>query len=168
MWYLKNCQNQTSCLSLVMVEWQTIYCCLLCPSAGKDLYIGTAVQKAYLEVTEEGSEGAVGSGRLWRKRRQKGLHVLSPADWTHLLFLSGLIALTRTLVLYPQVMADHPFFFVIRERRTGVCHVMYVCDPVYQDFLTVFAGFFAGSILFMGRVTTPDVIDATGHDFDSL
>lgn len=31
---------------------------------GKDLYIGKAVQKAYLEVTEEGAEGAVGSGRL--------------------------------------------------------------------------------------------------------
>ncbi|XP_003976318.1 neuroserpin [Takifugu rubripes] len=84
--------------------------------AGKDLYIGKAVQKAYLEVTEEGLEGAVGS---------------------------GLVALTRTLVLYPQVMADHPFFFVIRDRRTG-------------------------SILFMGRVMTPDVIDATGPDFDSL
>lgn len=31
---------------------------------GKDLYIEKAVQKAYLEVTEEGAEGAVGSGRL--------------------------------------------------------------------------------------------------------
>lgn len=30
---------------------------------GKDLFIGKAVQKAYLEVTEEGAEGAVGSGR---------------------------------------------------------------------------------------------------------
>lgn len=30
---------------------------------GKDLYIGKAVQKAYLEVTEEGAEGSVGSGR---------------------------------------------------------------------------------------------------------
>lgn len=29
----------------------------------KDLYIGKAVQKAYLEVTEEGAEGAVGSGK---------------------------------------------------------------------------------------------------------
>lgn len=74
-------------------------------------------------------------------------------------------------MLYPQVMADHPFFFVIRDRRAGVCHVTYACDPVYQDFLTCFCGVgggFAGSILFMGRVMTPDVIDATGHDFDSL
>ncbi|XP_044210286.1 neuroserpin [Thunnus albacares] len=83
---------------------------------GKDLYIGKAVQKAYLEVTEEGAEGAVGS---------------------------GMIALTRTLVLYPQVMADHPFFFVIRNRRTG-------------------------SILFMGRVMTPEVIEPNDHDFDSM
>ncbi|XP_013766669.1 neuroserpin isoform X2 [Pundamilia nyererei] len=82
----------------------------------EDLYIGKAVQKAYLEVTEEGAEGAVGS---------------------------GMIALTRTLVLYPQVMADHPFFFIIRNRRTG-------------------------SILFMGRVMTPEIIDPNDHDFDSM
>ncbi|XP_061781776.1 neuroserpin [Nerophis lumbriciformis] len=83
---------------------------------GKELYIGRAVQKAYLEVTEEGAEGAVGS---------------------------GMIALTRNLVLYPQVMADHPFFFVIRNRR-------------------------AGSILFMGRVMTPEVIEPNDHDFDFM
>ncbi|XP_049581458.1 neuroserpin [Syngnathus scovelli] len=82
----------------------------------KELYIGRAVQKAYLEVTEEGAEGAVGS---------------------------GIIAQTRTLVLYPQVMADHPFFFIIRNRRTG-------------------------SILFMGRVLTPEVIEPNDHDFDSM
>lgn len=41
-------------------------------------------------------------------------------------FLSGMIALTRTLVLYPQVMADHPFFFVIRHRRTGTCVSLHV------------------------------------------
>uniref|UniRef100_A0A3Q3VZW0 Serpin domain-containing protein n=1 Tax=Mola mola TaxID=94237 RepID=A0A3Q3VZW0_MOLML len=83
---------------------------------GKDLFIGKAVQRAYLEVTEEGTEAAVGS---------------------------GMIALTRTLVLYPQVMADHPFFFVIRNRRTG-------------------------SILFMGRVMTPEVIESNDHDFDLM
>lgn len=38
----------------------------VCVSDGKDLYIGKAVQKAYLEVTEEGAEGAVGSGTLDR------------------------------------------------------------------------------------------------------
>lgn len=82
---------------------------------GKDLYVSKAVQKAYLEVTEEGAEGAVGS---------------------------GMMALTRTLVLYPQVMADHPFFFVIRNQRTG-------------------------SILFMGRVMTPEVVEPI-EDFDSV
>ncbi|KAG7470955.1 hypothetical protein MATL_G00119390 [Megalops atlanticus] len=83
---------------------------------GKDLFVGKAVQKAYLEVTEEGAEGAAGS---------------------------GMIALTRTLVLYPQVMADHPFFFLIRNRKTG-------------------------SILFMGRVMNPEVIDSNDHDFDAV
>ena len=43
-------------------------CCFVCVCVyltdGKDLYIGKAVQKAYLEVTEEGAEGAVGSGRF--------------------------------------------------------------------------------------------------------
>lgn len=82
---------------------------------GKDLFVSKAVQKAYLEVTEEGAEGAAGS---------------------------GMIALTRTLVLYPQVMADHPFFFVIRNQRTG-------------------------SILFMGRVMTPEVVEPI-EDFDSI
>lgn len=36
----------------------------VCVIDGKDLYIEKAVQKAYLEVTEEGAEGAVGSGML--------------------------------------------------------------------------------------------------------
>ncbi|KAK7882865.1 hypothetical protein WMY93_029039 [Mugilogobius chulae] len=81
---------------------------------GRDLYVSKAVQKAYLEVTEEGAEGAAGS---------------------------GMIALTRTLVLYPQVMADHPFFFVIRNKQTG-------------------------SILFMGRVMTPEVVEPI-EDFES-
>ncbi|XP_020793375.1 neuroserpin [Boleophthalmus pectinirostris] len=82
---------------------------------GREFYISKAVQKAYLEVTEEGAEGAAGS---------------------------GMIALTRTLVLYPQVMADHPFFFVIRNKQTG-------------------------SILFMGRVMTPEVVEPI-EDFDSI
>ncbi|KAA0715226.1 Neuroserpin Peptidase inhibitor 12 [Triplophysa tibetana] len=81
---------------------------------GQNLFIGKVVQKACLEVTEEGAEGAAGS---------------------------GMIALTRTLVLYPQVMADHPFFFIIRNRKTG-------------------------SILFMGRVMTPEVIEPFDDNFD--
>ncbi|CAM9344960.1 unnamed protein product, partial [Lampetra planeri] len=66
----------------------------------RDLYVGKAVQKAYLEVTEEGAEGAVGSGgqNLHHLRVQlidSGLKLRSP-------LFSGMIALTRTLVLYPQ------------------------------------------------------------------
>ncbi|MBN3274942.1 NEUS protein, partial [Polyodon spathula] len=68
---------------------------------GKDLFIGKAVQKAYLEVTEEGAEAAAAS---------------------------GMIALTRTLILYPQVMADHPFLFIIRNRKTGERH----CNFCFQ------------------------------------
>ncbi|KAL4646985.1 neuroserpin isoform X1 [Arapaima gigas] len=83
---------------------------------GMELFINKAVQKAYLEVTEEGAEGAAGS---------------------------GMIALTRTLVLYPQVMADHPFFFVVRSRKTG-------------------------SILFMGRVMNPEVVEYNDHDFEVM
>jgi len=36
------------------------------PTEGQDLFIGKAVQKAYLEVTEEGAEGAAGSGDINR------------------------------------------------------------------------------------------------------
>ncbi|KAM8853762.1 LOW QUALITY PROTEIN: neuroserpin [Synchiropus picturatus] len=85
-------------------------------TGAEDLYISGAVQKAYLEVTEEGAEGASGS---------------------------GMIATSRNLVLYPQVMADHPFFFIIRSRRTG-------------------------SVLFMGRVLTPEVMETSDHDLDSM
>ncbi|XP_029111043.1 neuroserpin isoform X1 [Scleropages formosus] len=81
----------------------------------KELFVSKAVQKAYLEVTEEGAEGAVGS---------------------------GMIALTRTLVLYPQVMADHPFFFVIRSRKSG-------------------------SVLFMGRVMNPEVVEYSDPEFEA-
>lgn len=53
----------------------------------------------------------------------------------------GMIALTRTLVLYPQVMADHPFFFIIRNRRTGVCYTVRLSVPlpliIYSMYLTL-------------------------------
>ncbi len=58
----------------------------VCVTDGKDLYIGKAVQKAYLEVTEEGAEGAVGSGRL------------------HLLFL---IFLINNRSLQPDIYGTH-------------------------------------------------------------
>ncbi|XP_065113936.1 neuroserpin [Paramisgurnus dabryanus] len=101
---IRNIFTKDADLSAMMAEMEE----------GQDLFIGKAVQKAYLEVTEEGAEGAAGS---------------------------GMIALTRTLVLYPQVMADHPFFFIIRNRKTG-------------------------SILFMGRVMTPEVIEPFDNNFE--
>ncbi|KAF7242638.1 Neuroserpin [Varanus komodoensis] len=58
----------------------------------KELYLSKAVHKSVLEVNEEGSEAAAAS---------------------------GMIAISRMAVLYPQVIVDHPFFFVIRNRRTG-------------------------------------------------
>jgi len=30
-----------------------------------------------------------------------------------------MIAISRMAVLYPQVIVDHPFFFLVRNRRTG-------------------------------------------------
>ncbi|KAM9801344.1 neuroserpin [Neosynchiropus ocellatus] len=104
----------------------------------KDLHISRAVQKAYLEVTEEGAEGAAGS---------------------------GMITITRNLVLYPQVMADHPFFFIIRSRRTGSVSKQRFC---YLNVTSEVAVLFPGSILFMGRVLTPEVIEPADHDFDSM
>lgn len=32
---------------------------------------------------------------------------------------AGMIAISRMAVLYPQVIVDHPFFFLIRNRRAG-------------------------------------------------
>lgn len=34
-----------------------------------------------------------------------------------------MIAISRMAILYPQVIVDHPFFFVVRNRRTGKLHL---------------------------------------------
>lgn len=47
-------------------------------------------------------------------------------SWWDLFSSTGMIALTRTMVLYPQVMADHPFFFIIRNRKTGIMYLQSV------------------------------------------
>ncbi|OXB62279.1 hypothetical protein ASZ78_012327, partial [Callipepla squamata] len=65
---------------------------LLSITNDKELYLAKALHKAFLEVNEEGSEAAAAS---------------------------GMIAISRMAVLYPQVIVDHPFFFLIRNRRTG-------------------------------------------------
>ncbi|XP_067392759.1 neuroserpin [Emydura macquarii macquarii] len=85
-------------------------------SDNKELYLAKAIHKSFLEVNEEGSEAAVAS---------------------------GMIAISRMAVLYPQVIVDHPFFFLVRNRRTG-------------------------TILFMGRVMHPEAMNTSGHDFEEL
>lgn len=65
-------------------------------SDNKDLFLSKAIHKSFIEVNEEGSEAAAAS---------------------------GMIAISRMAVLYPQVIVDHPFFFLIRNRRTGECVV---------------------------------------------
>ncbi|XP_004598663.2 neuroserpin [Ochotona princeps] len=85
-------------------------------SEKEDLFLSTAIHKSFIEVNEEGSEAAAAS---------------------------GMVAISRMAVLYPQVIVDHPFFFLIRNRR-------------------------AGTILFMGRVMHPDTMNTSGHDFEEL
>ncbi|XP_067898286.1 neuroserpin [Heterodontus francisci] len=82
----------------------------------KDLHISKAIHSSFIEVNEEGSEAAAAS---------------------------EMIAVSRMMVLNPQVIADHPFIFLIRNRRTG-------------------------TILFMGRVMHPEDIIPNGHDFEAL
>ncbi|XP_052036308.1 neuroserpin [Apodemus sylvaticus] len=85
-------------------------------SDNKELFLSKAVHKSFIEVNEEGSEAAVAS---------------------------GMIAISRMAVLYPQVIVDHPFFFLIKNRKTG-------------------------TILFMGRVMHPETMNTSGHDFEEL
>ncbi|XP_028642605.1 neuroserpin isoform X1 [Grammomys surdaster] len=80
------------------------------------LFLSRAVHKSFIEVNEEGSEAAAAS---------------------------GMIAISRMAVLYPQVIVDHPFFFLIKNRKTG-------------------------TILFMGRVMHPETMNTSGHDFEEL
>ncbi|XP_010020016.1 PREDICTED: neuroserpin-like [Nestor notabilis] len=85
-------------------------------SDNKELYLAKAFHKAFLEVNEEGSEAAAAS---------------------------GMIAISRMAVLYPQVIVDHPFFFLVRNRRTG-------------------------TVFFMGRVMHPEAMNTSGRDFEKL
>lgn len=85
-------------------------------SDGKELFLSKVVHKSFIEVNEEGSEAAAAS---------------------------GMIAISRMAVLYPQVIVDHPFLFLIRNRK-------------------------AGTILFMGRVMHPETMNTSGHDFEEL
>lgn len=82
----------------------------------KELFLSKAVHKSFIEVNEEGSEAAA---------------------------TSGMIAISRMAVLFPQVIVDHPFLFLIKNRKTG-------------------------TILFMGRVMHPETMNTSGHDFEEL
>ncbi|XP_059802732.1 neuroserpin [Hypanus sabinus] len=81
----------------------------------KELYISKAIHSSYIEVNEEGSEAAAAS---------------------------EMVAVSRMLTLNPQVIVDHPFFFLIRNKKTG-------------------------TILFMGRVMHPEDINPNGCDFEA-
>ncbi|KAJ1070739.1 hypothetical protein K5549_003718 [Capra hircus] len=85
----------------------------------KEIFLSKAIHKCFIEVNEEGSEAAAASGAK---------HAIQNF---------------KMAVLYPQVIVDHPFFFLIRNRRTG-------------------------TILFMGRVMHPETMNASGHDFEEL
>ncbi|XP_072110683.1 neuroserpin [Mobula birostris] len=88
----------------------------LSPMTGKkELYISKAIHSSYIEVNEEGSEAAAAS---------------------------EMVAVSRMLTLNPQVIVDHPFFFLIRNKKTG-------------------------TILFMGRVMHPEDINPNGCDFEA-
>lgn len=53
-----------------MYACRLLKCERVCLPDGEELHIGTAVQKAYLEVSEEGSEGAAASGRRSQANRR--------------------------------------------------------------------------------------------------
>ncbi|XP_028723021.1 neuroserpin [Peromyscus leucopus] len=89
---------------------------LIAMSDKKELFLSKIVHKSFIEVNEEGSEAAAAS---------------------------GMIAISRMAVLYPQVIVDHPFLFLIKIRKTG-------------------------RILFMGRVMHPETMNTSGHDFEEL
>ncbi|KAL8187982.1 UNVERIFIED_CONTAM: Neuroserpin [Gekko kuhli] len=99
----------------------------------KEVYLSKAIHKAFLEVNEEGSEAAAASGI----QHLKIVYRYYRPDW------HGMIAISRMAVLYPQVIVDHPFFFVVRNRRTG-------------------------TIFFIGRVMHPEAMNASAHDFEEL
>ncbi|MBF0368659.1 MAG: hypothetical protein HQL52_04300 [Magnetococcales bacterium] len=77
-------------------------------SGNRELYLSEVIQKTFLEVNEKGTEAAAA---------------------TAMLILAGCLPEEAPPPI-PQFRADHPFLFLIRERRYG-------------------------QILFMGRVADP-------------
>jgi serpin B len=60
---------------------------------GKDLYVSAVIQKAFVEVNEEGTEAAAATGA---------------------------IMMTRMAMISPQFRLNRPFLFVIRDDLTGM------------------------------------------------
>ena len=58
-----------------------------------DLAVSSVLQKAFIEVTEEGAEAAAAT---------------------------AVVAVTRSLTITPTFMANHPFLFYLREAATGL------------------------------------------------
>lgn len=61
------------------------------PSTSENLYISNIFHKTFIEVDEEGTEAAAGSG-----------------------------AITQDILLIQDFVADHPFLFTVREDKSGV------------------------------------------------
>ncbi|XP_069752959.1 neuroserpin [Narcine bancroftii] len=113
---MQNIDLKETLASLGITELFSVDADLSAMTGNKDLHISKAVHTSFIEVSEEGSEAASAS---------------------------EMIAVSRMLTLNPQVIVDHPFFFLIRNRSTG-------------------------TILFMGRVMHPEDINPRGHDFEAL
>lgn len=62
-------------------------------SARKDLYVSAVMQKAFIEVNEEGTEAAAATSA---------------------------IMMTRAMVMTPRFVCDRPFLFAIRDNLTGM------------------------------------------------
>ncbi len=59
----------------------------------EELYVSKVVQKAFIEVNEEGSEAAAAT---------------------------GIIMMTRMMVLTPQFRCDKPVLYLIKDNLTGL------------------------------------------------
>lgn len=57
------------------------------------VYVSSVVQKAFIEVNEEGSEAAAAT---------------------------GMVMMTRMMVITPQFRFDRPFLYLIKDKLTGL------------------------------------------------
>jgi serpin B len=77
-------------------------------SGMKDLFISAVLHKAYVDVTEEGTEAAAATGIV--------------------------VGVTSVQPPPPEFRADHPFVFLIRDNRTGsILFIGRVTKPVTES-----------------------------------